>query len=449
MSKKFFLGEGAKTGILLAITFLVISICIAWLIVFPMYRYSIPILLIICLLMVEFAWLHSFIHPERIFLMMILVFPLQYLYLLPGETAVSANDLTAFYFVLSSVFILLLFKRHSLYDSKNAAWWFLIFFLIWFLIASISMGNTNWNPLIRFSVYLIFSLLAGLVINSKKHFKQLMMLSVFTLTGWMFLTITENILDGSYLNFLRAPRSTPRPGFIFDYPVLAIGSMIGIPFAYALWHQEKKKPLQIFYLGSFIFNILCCVLSFARSTWVAVLIASIFFLSRNFKRNLTLLLIGLFIVGLFFPLISMRAEGMFSSWSWRNRVEGFIKGKDVVMASPLFGVGLGNFVKQNYIVQGDRQRIRLKGSHNSYLELICDGGFPALIFWIGFQITLIISLWKKYREQISEKRIFYAVPLVAFVAVSIYSLAHKIHYLSIFWIVIALCFISLRLPEEE
>lgn len=423
---------------------------LAWLLVFPPYPYSLIAFIVFIFLFLDLAWFHTSTKPERILMVILLLLPFQFLSILPGDVALYVTDLLATYYVLCAL-IQILYQRINIpYGKLGIPALFLGFFFFWMTLASLKSPDSNWPVFLRLGTYAVLCVLVAVSTVSRLTLIRYFQCLLISVTVWMSATLLLDFASGRMMAFIQNPYEHMRPGFILGFPMLGIGSMLGIPIAYALWVRESRRLTKGLYLAAFLFSVFCCILSFARSSWLAVTAVALLFFSQTIKRGIVICLILFVMVGISLPLIIPRTTDMFSSWSWKNRIEGFHRGAGIVQESPVFGIGFGNFAKQNYVIQTKRRTLQLRGSHNSYFDIVCDGGLPALLFYLLFQAWMIAGAWRAAsREREPRAKITYFALVVLVIEISIYSLAHKVHLHLFYWMIMAFCLAYLKISKDE
>lgn len=132
-----------------------------------------------------------------------------------------------------------------------------------------------------------------------------------------------------------------------------------------IFNEAKKK----FYLFTFILGLVALIVSFSRSAWIICILAMLY--RMRFRRSflLCLLLAGL----LFFYFALTADESIMRRLSLQDAAFAVWK------SSPLFGVGLGNFLVALPHFYSHRDIFFLQPVHNIYLLLLSEIGVIGFI----------------------------------------------------------------------
>jgi len=189
----------------------------------------------------------------------------------------------------------------------------------------------------------------------------------------------------------------------------------------------RKDPHCYFSLALFLFTL---ILTFSRSAWLALAIASAYFLfknlgSREVRKFAMFSLILIAVLGyIFAPFITTRvkSEGYLENKSNIERVASWKEGLVVWKNNPVLGTGLGNYTI-GYQVSNSQP------AHNIFLLVLAELGIA------GFLLYLFI--WRKFWKMPSARTI-----LLLFLVIGLFD-----HYLwtlysgqMLFWLGLGLIF---------
>jgi O-antigen ligase len=137
------------------------------------------------------------------------------------------------------------------------------------------------------------------------------------------------------------------------------------------------------------------------AVWLTLLLQSLF--TRNWR---ILILCGVGIVmfvfiALFSPALEDFRERARSGLNYQQDVTAQTRlrlwevGWEMAKDNPLVGVGLRNFalLQSSYGYKGERKR-----PHNTYIQLVCELGFPGLIAYVVMLLLSLVSLWQIARR---------------------------------------------------
>jgi len=207
----------------------------------------------------------------------------------------------------------------------------------------------------------------------------------------------------------------------FDPNDLGLILCFGIPMAWRIVTENKKKVLNILY---FLYIPLCIAAVFltgSRGAIVSALIAILIIPLINFKQSFWLkLLLVLTLAATIYSLIYFLPSELFErfcgipkeleSGSLAQRAYIWQAGLNVFREHSLFGVGAGAFSSEvNKFFGG------MVVTHNTFLSVLTEEGIVGFIFFISMLISLIIRV---RALPASQKNIWLAIIFVWIVGVS-------------------------------
>ena len=180
-----------------------------------------------------------------------------------------------------------------------------------------------------------------------------------------------------------------------------------IAVSVGLYLEAKNKPVQIFYLLTFIINTWCLIINNTFGCYLAALficiVAPALFYKRkrtfNLKKTFTPLLLFLLItiassqiVTNNFQVLSsdlkdIATENSAAKNAGSKRWELWTNGLDMLKAKPIFGYGPENLEKEYLARDIDQDR-----PHNEYLQYALFLGIPALILYLA-ALYLLLKKW--------------------------------------------------------
>lgn len=188
----------------------------------------------------------------------------------------------------------------------------------------------------------------------------------------------------------------------FSHPNSLAGFLL---VALIWWIKLKKDNNPIFWWGVFWFGLVGIILTGSRTIWGMTLLLLIWFLRNGFReiknrwKGGILVLVLLFLV---FKLINFNypISGFLSGWDENGllkRGELNLAALQMIKTSPIFGVGMKNFLINLPEFQKNNQIFWLQPVHNILLLLVSEIGLLGL----GIIIWLLADWWKmkKWTEE--------------------------------------------------
>jgi O-antigen ligase len=170
-------------------------------------------------------------------------------------------------------------------------------------------------------------------------------------------------------------------GIMADPNELSLGIGAAVSFAFALHAVWRRKWRHLFLLATVGLATYCVILTGSRGGVLVILAIFAAYFVRQFGAK------GLVLAMLFgAPAILLGGRtGEEAESSSLERLGALYEGVDFVRASPIFGLGCGQFT-ENYFIT----------AHNSYLLAAAELGFPGLFLWsllvyVSVKIPLAVS----------------------------------------------------------
>ncbi|MDP3964936.1 MAG: O-antigen ligase family protein [bacterium] len=338
-----------------------------------------------------------------------------------GETELFA--LGPFPFNLSSVVgILVIVWGLWYFFTRKVRFWRQPLFWPFAIVTGLSVISLFYTPSnsatiresVRFLSIFVMYLMAGSIITSAQRF------SMFLGTAAVSLIIplavgAYQFLSGTGLSFggldNRVYATLGHPNAFGFYLVLLLGIGLGYFFS-----RQAERSQKLILAG---LTVLCLflILTYTRGAWLAFLFVFILFGIRYYKKLLIVLAAFALAVLLLSPVINRASIAYFdydfnrnplvqrlsddsnieSSIDWRFGVWSEMSAK--IGERPLFGYGLGAFpvIRQQYV----KGFFESTEAHNDYLRLAIELGVIGLGVYMILLGTLLYSLWRKFRANIS------------------------------------------------
>ena len=223
-------------------------------------------------------------------------------------------------------------------------------------------------------------------------------------------------------------------------------ALLLLPFALIWWRiqESPKKYLKIIYAAALVVIILMILMTGSRGGLLSVLMFLISYniVSGMFKRASAVFGTAIILIGLFFILKSylpadlydrMFSASNYTTGSGRTGVWEILF-KNVVPNMGIFGLGPGCVPIKLFTYYG-----RLKGVHNTYLNMLCEFGILGLPAFL----LMIVSVIKR-----SFMRKFYlGAALLIGICITIFFL--DAYAKKFFWNIVMLIFIEQGIEEDN
>ena len=245
---------------------------------------------------------------------------------------------------------------------------------------------------------------------------------------WLNLTATVLFVSRIYLPpFNIEPRRlsglNPDPN--------AYGGMLIVALAMAIPTLQSKEPLvrgRISQMALLIMP-LSILLTNSRSSWIGLgvvfLIVAVtrprIWLRYVIAASLVLLVVGVFVAPeLATDQLTLAGRGSSS------RFQLITETSEAFWSSPIFGIGIGQFVQQNGII-----------IHSTPAWWFGEFGILGFTIMVGFLATFFRWAWSVYRTQLEPNRSLALGVFIAFVAMVVFSLGIEALYQRWWWLAMA------------
>jgi O-antigen ligase len=176
-------------------------------------------------------------------------------------------------------------------------------------------------------------------------------------------------------------------GILEDPNELALVLVISLPFAMTLLAQRVSAMRVVIVAATFAIFVPVVIWTGSRTGQLAFVAVVAAYLLRKIRLK-TVLVVSL----LALPLLLLGGRsGEEADASATDRLEAWSAGLEFVRASPLWGIGKGQFV-ENFVIT----------AHNTYLLEAAELGLIGMILWLGIFYTgfkIVISALRRYRDR--------------------------------------------------
>ncbi len=278
------------------------------------------------------------------------------------------------------------------------------FFLV-FMLVSCLFSFAQVKSLMVWGMYLIFVGFYFVIINTVETKEQLYgILKVFVIAGalvslygvcqYLFGWNTTNAwIDEEMFEeaTMRAYSTMENPNVLGEYLLLLI------PLSAAFMIKAKKKSFeQVFYGGVLLISILCMVFTQSRGCWLGLILAAFIFVTFYNGKLWGLAPVFLLILPFVIPqtmVDRMLSVGNLEDSSTSYRVFIWLGTIEMMKDFWLGGIGMGEGAFRSVYPLYSYNAIVAPHSHNTFLQLLVEGGIGALLIFV---ITMIAFLKKMY-----------------------------------------------------
>jgi len=232
-----------------------------------------------------------------------------------------------------------------------------------------------------------------------------------------------SVIEGAG-RWLRAYGSLPHPNMLGGFLAITILILFGLLFKYRAkyynppWKISKGLLFSaIFLFSSLVILTYGLLLSFSRSAWLALIVATIFIwlvlifkkekkqLLFFFKLNIIMLLVVVFFTASYGNLLSNRVnvDSRLEAQSISERQVGYNQALEIIKDKPLLGVGLGAYTQALYDKDNTLPSYSYQPVHNIDLLVMSELG---IIGWLILTITIIYLIYLGFRKLRTEDNEF-------------------------------------------
>ncbi len=260
---------------------------------------------------------------------------------------------------------------------------------------AISVGMVAWTLLSQFKTLVVFWVMFS-VITRLDRLQKL---------AWLYVAL--HIILAAMGIALFATTGERRFGdiggsFLGDENDSAMALLIMIPYMYFLWPMTRHRMVRIALGAGMLMSMLAVLFSFSRGAFLGfgAMVVYMWCKSRNKLRS------GLLLVPLVLAMFAIMPHeywerihsigGYSTEGSAQGRLDAWKGGIRMMIDSPIFGVGMGNF-SRTYGTGYNTISARWTAAHSMYIEFIAQLGVPGLIFIVS-TIILTLTTFRKIRR---------------------------------------------------
>ena len=313
------------------------------------------------------------------------------------------------------VFILLVLVLGNIYINKKIIFTFYEKFMLIFVIAvliSIIFKNTTTNSglvmIERHFRWLILPTFLGQLKIKKEDIKYMFFSVFFGILGYTYRVISEMINlknpEFSWLEFFKS--SLPwNYRYLSEYSIPQSALILGVTFIilyYVICINDEKKYKLFLLLGLFLSGII--LMSVQSRGMTLTLFILVIFLGIIRKEKIIRIVSGFIIVfsiigGIYFSNSHyvQRYENLGKDSSSLARVEVYKEAFRLFEKNKINGVGLEGFFESQE-TKNYRYYEKYRHPHNMALKLLAETGIIGFISYYLFVGSILINLWKKYKE---------------------------------------------------
>jgi putative inorganic carbon (HCO3(-)) transporter len=215
-----------------------------------------------------------------------------------------------------------------------------------------------------------------------------------------------------------------RPGWVVGDPnYFTVNVLLFLPTTFLMIQKSTRRWERWFCLGCFVITLFGVMVSASRGGFLGILAGSLYLILRNKRRIRNVALIGISLAMVVLaspvsPLQRFRNPSQGDKQSADTHIALMYGGIRMMLAHPLFGVGIDNFKRNSrfFVTAGEAAQMdnQSRVAHNSYVEIGAEMGIPGLLLFAGMLFSSFTSLGKVAR--MSER---WGVPLIQEAAVGL------------------------------
>ncbi len=317
------------------------------------------------------------------------------------------------------------------------------FFMVLFLV-TIPLGiiaADNKADALRISMITVTSLLlmtsTVFCLDTNKKVKGFLRILSFGIFLTAILAIIQRIMGVEVdPEFVDVANNQGMPGRVFstmenpnNYAEILV---LFMPFTFALFISEKKPVLKALWVLVCGVTFLALMMTYSRSSYVAIAIATVvFILLYDYKLLLPALIIGILAVP-FLPETVMNrimTIGSLSDSSNSYRLYIWEVCAKLISSYGVSGLGIGpNAFGRFYRAISYENAIKAPHSHMLYMELLLEYGLAGFIGFMGYYIRIIRNGFKELSVATKEERAYIAASVGALLGISFVCMAEYIWF---------------------
>lgn len=283
------------------------------------------------------------------------------------------------------------------------------FFLIFMLVSSVFSFAPKKSILV-WGMYLIFVGFYFVIINTVKTKKQLYgILKLFVIAG-AFVSlygILQYLLgwntSNAWIDEEMFEQATMRAYSTMENPnVLGEFLLITIPITAVFMIKPPAKKLEKWvYTAIFLMGMLCMVFTQSRGCWLGLILTAMIFVTFYNGKLWGLLPLVLIILPFVIPqtmIERMQSIGNTEDSSTSYRVFIWLGTLEMLKDFIIGGIGMGEGAFRSVYPLYSYNAIIAPHSHNTFLQMLVEGGIGALLIFLAVMWTLLRRLSEVYRS---------------------------------------------------
>lgn len=353
-------------------------------------------------------------------------------------------------------------KRFFHFEQYDAV--ILIFMLFVFVSGVFNKGIVSFEKSLALIVIAsVYFLVSNVIVNRRlaENAVKIIVFSSVPATVIGFVLYFSSSVKASWIDPTFSSAITARAYSTFGNPnVYAVFLIVTTIFSLALAVDNVDESSFFFYAGASLLNSVSLALTWSRGAWLAVILAALAFIIIRSRRAPKLLLIPAMLIPvalLFIP--KSFVERLFSAFNlgdtsvasrlsiWRSSLRMFFD-------NVFIGIGVGEEAFTEEFLKYAEDSVTAPHSHNLFLEIGCEIGIFALLFFIYLLIIRVQhrATYARYVRNSSVDNIS-TLSGTALFALLIFGMSDYIWYSSstyyLFWVVFAIGSATLRISKSE
>jgi putative inorganic carbon (hco3(-)) transporter len=259
---------------------------------------------------------------------------------------------------------------------------------------AISVGMVGLTLITLFKTLIVFTIMYSAV----RTFEQLHRLT------WVYILLHVLLAIGGFALFVTG--SERRMGdlggsFLGDENDSAMAILIMIPYMYFMLQTKPRKRARLVLMAGMALSSMAVLFSFSRGAFIGFSTMVLYMWFKGAKKMKAALgiigvvaLVFLIMPGTYWKRIES-VKGYATEGSAQGRLDAWKGGIQMMIDSPLFGCGIGNFSRA-YGEHYNKINARWTAAHSLYIEFIGQLGVPGVLFILSY-ILLTLMTFKRTR----------------------------------------------------
>ena len=420
------------------------------------FLFSLPAVMLVTLALVFIAL--SLASPE--FALMTTVLALPYIPLLPHSTLIISALVTVS--LLSFISKVMLGKRFLHFEQYDAV---LLIFMLFILVSGVfNKGFVSFEKSLALIVIAaVYFLVSNVIVNRRlaENAVKIIVLSSVPASIVGFVLYFTAPTHEEWIDPTFSGEITARVYSTFGNPnVYAAFLIVATIFSVAMAIDKGDENSFFFYSAASILNSLALALTWSRGAWLAVIISILGFIIIRSRRTPKLLLIPAMCIPvgiLFLPasfiervlsIFNLRDSSISSRLSiWRSSFE-------MLRENLFIGIGVGEEAFSEEFLTYAEDSVTAPHSHNLFLEIGCEIGIFALLFFI-YLLIIRVRHRATYAVYVRNSSVDNLSTLsgTALFALLVFGMTDYVWYSSsiyyLFWVVFGIGSATLRISKRE